>query len=434
MQRTEGTKAASRGDHYRILTGGRESGQTESLEIRAGLSSPAPIIFYRFRGQECPRHTGNYAAGFMPNLVCSSASLVLVTEAFADSLGLAWWAQQVAPGYNAGDRQTVPGLEYEGFMTILARLQEWKEQGKISPLQHAHLAGLARGEPFSLFLELNVLLYAGVLAFVAGLGWTVSTWSHQIGDVVVLTVLSTILAASFWYCFSRAPSWSPGETPASSPIVLNPIIDYVLYLGSLVWSLELAYVENRFHLLSGQWDLYLLATAVLFFFLAYRFDNRFVLSLALSSLAGWFGLTISHRWVHEDAQYRQYALLYCLVVGVGGALLQRRGLKPHFFGTYLNIVANVLFWAVLSGVFIREGYGLWVLALLIACVASLAWGLTRRQFAFVAYAAVYGYVGLSSLILRDIFDTTAVLTYFVFSGIAMLVMLIYIGRRFGRSA
>ena len=104
-------------------------------------------------------------------------------------------------------------------------------------------------------------------------------------------------------------------------------------------------------MLSGQWDFYLLATAVLFFFLAYRFDNRFVLSLALSSLAGWFGLTISHWPSHQDAAYRQYALLYCLVVGVGGALLQRRGLKAHFFGTYLNIVANVLFWAVLSGVF-----------------------------------------------------------------------------------
>jgi len=76
-------------------------------------------------------------------------------------------------------------------------------------------------------------------------------------------------------------------------------------------------------------------------------------------------------------------------------LLQRRGLKPHFFGTYLNIVANVLFWALLSGVFNRQGYGLWFLALLIACGASLAWGLTRRQFAFVAYAAVYGYVGVS---------------------------------------
>jgi hypothetical protein len=145
-------------------------------------------------------------------------------------------------------------------------------------------------------------------------------------------------------------------------------------LGSLVWCIELAYLENRLHLLSGQWDLYLLATAVFFFFLAYRFDNRFVLSLALSSLAGWFGLTISHWRSDQDAAYRQYALLYCLLIGGGGALLQHRGVKPHFFGTYLNIAANVGFWALLSGVFEREGYGLWFLALLIACGVSLAWG------------------------------------------------------------
>jgi hypothetical protein len=314
-------------------------------------------------------------------------------------------------------------------MTILTRLEQWKEQGKISPEQYAHLAGLSRGEPLSLFLELNVLLYAGVLAFVTGLGWTVSTWSRQLGDVLVLTILSTILAVCFWYCFSRAPVWSPAETPAPSPI-----FDYVLYLGSLTWSLELAYLENRFLVLSGEWDLYLLATAGLFFFLAYRFDNRFVLSLGLSSLAGWFGLTISHWSGHRDAAYRQYALLYCLLVGVGGALLQHRGLKPHFFGTYLNIVANILFWALLSGVFNQQSYGLWFLAMLIACGASLAWGLARRQFAFVAYAAVYGYVGASSLFLRGVTDESAVLSYFVVSGVAMLVVLIQIGRRFGRPA
>lgn len=314
-------------------------------------------------------------------------------------------------------------------MNILARLEQWKVQGEISPGQQAHLASFSRGEPFSLFLELNVLLYAGVLAFVAGLGWTVSTWSQQLGDVLVLAVLSAILAASFWYCFSRGPVWSAAETGAPTPI-----FDYVLYLGSLVWSLELGYIENRFHLLSGKWDLYLLASAVLFFFLAYRFDNRLVLSLGLSSLAGWFGLTISHWSVHPDDEYREYALLYCLLVGVGGALLKRRGLKPHFFGTYLNILANVLFWAVLSGVFEREGYAVWFVGLLATCGASLAWGLTHRQFAFVAYATVYGYVGVSSLILRGINGESAVLTYFVVSGVAMLVVLVKIGRRFGRTA
>jgi hypothetical protein len=329
------------------------------------------------------------------------------------------------PDYGLGKR----GPENEDLMNILARLEHWKEQGAISAEQHAHLASLSRREPFSIFLELNVLLYAGVVAFVAGLGWTVSTWSQQLGDIVVLTVLSSILAACSWYCFSRAPAWSTAETPAPSPI-----FDYVLYLGSLVWCVELAYLENRFHVLSGQWDLYLLVSAGLFFFLAYRFDNRFVLSLALSSLAGWFGLTISHWPSHQDAEYRQYALLYCLLVGVGGALLERRGLKSHFFGTYLNVVANVLFLALLSGVFERQGYGLWFFALVIACGASLAWGLMRRQFAFVAYAAVYGYVGVSSIFLRSVNDNTAVMSYFVVTAIAMLVVLVQIARRFGRPA
>jgi hypothetical protein len=314
-------------------------------------------------------------------------------------------------------------------MTILARLEQWREEGEISPEQYSLLANLSRREPVSLFLELNVLLYAGVLAFVAGLGWTVTTWSKQMGDVLVLAILSTILAACFWYCFSRAPAWSLAETAAPTAV-----FDYVLYLGSLVWCVELAYLESRFHVLSGQWDLYLLATAGLFFFLAYRFDNRFVLSLALSSLAGWFGLKISHWPSHQDAVYRQCALLYCLLVGVGGAILQRRGLKPHFFGTYLNIVANVLFWALLSGVFNREGYGVWFLALLLACGASLVWGLTRRQFAFVAYAAVYGYVGVSSILIRGMNDETAVLSYFVITAIAMLVALVLIARRIGRAA
>jgi hypothetical protein len=187
-------------------------------------------------------------------------------------------------------------------------------------------------------------------------------------------------------------------------------------------------------LLSGQWDLYLLATAGLFFFLAYRFDNRFVLSLALSSLAGWFGLTISHWPSHQDAEYRQYAILYSLVVGVAGALLQHFGLKRHLFGTYLNIAANVLFWALLSGVFQREGYLVWLLALLGACGASLVWGLARRQFSFVAYAAIYGYVGFSAILIRDMHSETAVLSYFVVTGVAMLVLLVVIARRFGREA
>jgi hypothetical protein len=60
--------------------------------------------------------------------------------------------------------------------------------------------------------------------------------------------------------------------------------------------------------------------------------------------------------------------------------------------------------------------------------------LKRRQFAFVAYAAVYGYVGVSSMLIRGVTDETFVLSYFVITAIAMLVALVLIARRFGRPA
>lgn len=314
-------------------------------------------------------------------------------------------------------------------MTTLSRLDQWKQAEIISGEQHQTLSALTRGEPTSVFLELNVLLYAGILAFVGGLGWTVSTWSQQLGDIVVIALLSAALAGCLWYCFSHAPPWSRSET-ASAGLLL----DYTLYFAGLLWSVELAYIEKRLHLLSGQWDGYLLVTAALFFFLAYRFDNRFVLSLALSALAGWFGIAISHWHTEQDSNYRQLGMLYAALVAGGGVALRQSGLKPHFFGTYLNIAANVLFWALVSGAVQREDSGLWLFLLFAACAASLLWGLKRREFSFVAYAALYGYVGLSASLLRGFNSFEGVLSYFLFTGTGMIVVLVLIARKFGREA
>ncbi len=89
---------------------------------------------------------------------------------------------------------------------------------------------------------------------------------------------------------------------------------------------------------------------------------------------------------------------------------------------------------MLSGVFSQEGYSVWLLALLAVCGASLAWGIARRQLSFVAYAAVYGYIGVSVILVRDINGGAAILSYFLFTGVAMLVMLVQIARRFGKEA
>jgi hypothetical protein len=43
-------------------------------------------------------------------------------------------------------------------------------------------------------------------------------------------------------------------------------------------------------------------------------------------------------------------------------------------------------------------------------------------------------VGVSSIFIRNMRDSSTILSYFVVTGIAMLVMLVWMARRFGREA
>jgi hypothetical protein len=50
----------------------------------------------------------------------------------------------------------------------------------------------------------------------------------------------------------------------------------------------------------------------------------------------------------------------------------------------------------------------------------------------VAYAAVYGYIGFSAIVVRNMRGEAAILAYFVFTAVGMLVALVQIARHFGR--
>jgi hypothetical protein len=312
-------------------------------------------------------------------------------------------------------------------MRTVERLQQWKDAGAITTAQFGTIAAIVRKDRFSIFVELNALLYLGVLAFVAGLGWTIQTYFANIGDAAILIGLSTLLAASLYYCFSRAPEWSTARV--ESP---NMAFDYVLYLACLVFAAELGYIETRFQLLGAHRDYYLLFSAVLYFIAAYRFDNRFVLSLALSTLAAWFGVKMSAFAFISNESLRLAAISYGAVVGGLGAWLSRQGIKRHFLETYLHIAANVLFIAFVSGVFEGDRHWIYFAGLMALVVISINAGVRFRRFAFVVYGTVYGYVGVSAEILRDTHDSTADLLYVVVSGTIVIISIVLLARRFGR--
>src|SRR3954451_11317225 len=124
-------------------------------------------------------------------------------------------------------------------MTVLARLDNWKHTGAITPAQHETLSALARNDRFSLFLELNLLLYLGVLACAGGVGWTITTYSARFGDAAIVGGLTAVFAGTLYYCFSRADAYSHQQIEAP-----GLAFDYVLYLGCLIFAVELGYIET----------------------------------------------------------------------------------------------------------------------------------------------------------------------------------------------
>jgi len=314
-------------------------------------------------------------------------------------------------------------------MTILEHLERWHTTGATSGAQYEAIAALVRKDRFPVFVELNTILYLGLLAFVGGVGWTIETHFASLGDVLILSALTCIFGFSLHYCFSRSRAYSNGRVEAD-----GFAFDYVLYLGCLIFAIELGYVESRFHLLQDGWNNYLLMSACVFFALAYRFDNRFVLSLALSTLAGWFSLRLSNFPDLGGASLRVSALVYGSLVVLAGTALYRAGIKKHFLEAYLHVAANVLFMSLLSALFNRDAHVLYLPGLLGLAGIGIALGVRFRRFAFVVYGVVYGYVGISARVMREIDSFTAAMAYVAISSTIMIVTLVVIARRSGREA
>ena len=310
-------------------------------------------------------------------------------------------------------------------MTTARYLDAWRTSGRITAEQAAALIAITRKERFSLFFELNALLYLGVLLCAAGLGWTVQTHFAALGDLAILATLGAVVAGSLFYCVTRAAPYSPARV--ESPTFA---FDYVLYLGCLAIAVAAGYVEYRFHLLQANWDVYLLAMSVLFFVFAYRFDNRFVLSLALSTLAGWFGVRLA-TWYMLPQSIRGLAIVYGAVVAMVGVWMHSRGIKAHFLDAYMHVAANAVLLALTSGAMDEQTGWWWLAALIGAAAVAVALGLRFKRFAFVLYGVVYGYVGVSQPMMGTLHGDTARLAYFIVSGTAVLVSLALIARRVG---
>jgi hypothetical protein len=251
----------------------------------------------------------------------------------------------------------------------------------------------AAGTLVSVRGEIRAALYLAVLLLVSGVGLFLKDNVDRIGPAAIAGAVGLAAGACLAWAWKKSapPSWAE-SAPA------HAAFDYVLLLGALLAAADLGWVEAQTRLLGPAWPLHLLAIAVFYAALAYRFDSRVLLSLALASFAAWRGLSLSVARMSLGAgdveRLRWEALATGALFAAIGIATARTGRKAHFEDVWVNAGALLVLAGLLSGVFSKGAWGAWLVALLAvsAAVATAAY-LGRRTLPF-AQSVLAAYLGL----------------------------------------
>jgi hypothetical protein len=287
---------------------------------------------------------------------------------------------------------------------------------------------------FSIHWEIKILLYLGVLLLSGGLGILVYKNIDTIGHQAILTFIALICATSFFYCIKR-------KLPFSTTKVESPTIyfDYVLLLGCITFISFIAYLQFQYNVFGTRYGLATFFPMLVLFFSAYFFDHLGVLSLAITNLAAWIGITVTPTQLLRANDFNSSTIIYSgLFLGVLLIVLafvsKQKKWKHHFEFTYANFGTHVLFISCLSAMFHFERmYLLWFLLLAILAAFFYIKSMQRNSFYFLVVTTLYSYIGISYVVIKlitllpDRFNTEAVylnLLYFISSAIGLVLFLI----------
>lgn len=270
---------------------------------------------------------------------------------------------------------------------------------------------------FSLFWEVKTILYLGVLLFSAGAGLIIYLNIDSIGHISIISLIGLACLACFYYTFRKSESFSFNEVISTS--TWN---DYILLLGCLLFlSLE-TYLQIQYTVFGTQFGTATLMPTLLFFLLAYRFDHKGVLSMAITGLAGWAGIAVTPREVFDGLDnFSDYSYIWT-ALGLGCFLnalvfgLQRINLKNHFAFIYLNFALHILFIAALAGLFSEINHFLFIS--LLFSIGGVYYFQARKlkSYYFLLFITIYLYIGITYIIFYLMFKAGAglELAYFGF--------------------
>jgi hypothetical protein len=292
--------------------------------------------------------------------------------------------------------------------------------------------GSAYSSPlFSIGIELRSVLYIGILLLSSGLGVLVYKNIDSIGHIAVLSFIALVSAGCFAYSYSK-------RLPYTNQKIVSPntLADYILLLGCLTFATFMGYLQYQYSAFGPHNEIAFLIPAIIFFAVAYYFDHLGVLSMAITALAGFIGITITPLQLLSSNDFSSGRIIFS-GIGLGAALvgtafyLNKRKIKSHFTFTYLSFSMHLLFISILAGLFIDDIWLIFILPLALFSFLVVKYAYAEESFYFLLFAVLYTYIGVSTvffklMLLMDHQGDSLILLvpmYFIATSVYMIVFL-----------
>lgn len=286
---------------------------------------------------------------------------------------------------------------------------------------------------FSVHWEIKTLLYLGVLLLSGGLGILVYKNIDSIGHQAILLFIATVCAGSFLYCYKHKLPYANGKV--ASP---NSFFDYILLLACCTFIIFIAYLQYQYNLFGSRYGLATFFPMLVLFFSAYYFDHTGILSLAITNLAAWLGLTVTPLEILTANDFNEGTLILTgIFLGVllllMGHATRQKNIKRHFEFTYDNFGTHIL---LISCIAAMIHYSLWYLLWFLLLLAIVYYFYTKainiKSFYFILIITLYTYIATSYVVLNLLFlvDGSGMaqlyigFLYFIASGIGLVLFLI----------
>ncbi|WP_221391812.1 DUF2157 domain-containing protein [Dyadobacter sp. NIV53] len=311
-------------------------------------------------------------------------------------------------------------------MTTSKVLEKLRSKEIISDQQSTVIESYLANKLFSVHTELRSILYLGILLLSTGLGIIIYENIDTIGHQAIIAFIGTVTVACFFYSYKSIEpfSWQKVSSP-------NQYAGFTLLLGCTTFLILEGYIQFQYKFFGSKYGFAAFIPTVIFFIHAYRFDHKGVLSMAITGLASWLGLTIAPLSIVTKNNFTDSKLIItAIVLGVSliaaSWLSDKKNLKKHFAFTYLLLGGNLAAIASTTGLFSHDFKVIYFITGITLSVFFIIYSREKASLVFLLMGIIYGYIILTYSVFKllpEMFNGSFEIYYFLFSSIGVLLFL-----------